>query len=80
MWWLSPITGQGNPCGRLSGIDGGRLFCSRLRCSTVVNDRPNPLPTAELSAVIGLEYEVQCRQLCYGAYPSWKEVLARYAP
>ena len=35
-------------------------------------------PSRELSAVIGPEYESQCRMLCYGAYPSWAEVKARF--
>ena len=35
-------------------------------------------PPEALSAVIGPEYEAQCRQLCYGAYPSWEEVLRRF--
>lgn len=36
-------------------------------------------PPADLSAVIGAEYEAQCRMLCYGPYPSWPEVQARLA-
>ncbi len=36
-------------------------------------------PPAELSASIGAEYEIQCRLLCYGPYPSWAEVQARFA-
>ncbi len=36
-------------------------------------------PPAELAASIGAEYEAQCRLLCYGPYPSWEEVLARFA-
>jgi predicted nucleotidyltransferase component of viral defense system len=35
-------------------------------------------PSAELSAAIGAEYESQCRMLCYGPYPAWSEVLARF--
>ncbi len=35
-------------------------------------------PPDTLSAVIGPEYKAQCRQLCYGAYPSWDEVLDRF--
>ena len=35
-------------------------------------------PPAELAAVIGPEYEAQCRMLCYGPYPSWAEVQARF--
>ena len=34
-------------------------------------------PSAELAAIIGAEYDAQCRMLCYGPYPSWAEVLAR---
>jgi len=35
-------------------------------------------PPAELAAAIGAEYEEQCRKLCYGPYPSWAEVQARF--
>jgi hypothetical protein len=35
-------------------------------------------PAPELAAAIGAEYEVQCRKLCYGPYPSWTEVQARF--
>ena len=35
-------------------------------------------PPAELSAAIGPEYERQCRVLCYGPFPSWKEVQERF--
>lgn len=35
-------------------------------------------PSAELSAAISREYEAQCRQLCFGPYPSWNEVQARF--
>ena len=34
-------------------------------------------PSADLAAAIGAEYETQCRQLCFGTYPSWKSVQAR---
>jgi hypothetical protein len=34
-------------------------------------------PPAGLAAVIGAEYERQCRTLCYGAFPSWGDVQAR---
>jgi hypothetical protein len=34
-------------------------------------------PPEDLTAAIGAEYEVQCRLLCYGPYPSWAEVQAR---
>jgi len=35
-------------------------------------------PPPELEAVIGQEYEAQCQLLCYGAYPSWAKVRARF--
>jgi hypothetical protein len=35
-----------------------------------------PLP--ELAATISAEYETQCQMLCYGPYPSWVEVQARF--
>jgi len=35
-------------------------------------------PPAELSATIRADYEAQCRLLCYGPYPSWAEVQARF--
>jgi hypothetical protein len=35
-------------------------------------------PSEELAATIGPEYEAQCRTLCYGAFPSWSEVQARF--
>jgi hypothetical protein len=35
-------------------------------------------PPSELEAVIAPEYEAQCRLLCYGAYPSWAKVRARF--
>ena len=34
-------------------------------------------PPPDLAAVIGAEYEMQCRMLCYGPYPSWAEIQAR---
>lgn len=34
-------------------------------------------PTPDLAAVIGAEYERQCRMLCYGPYPPWAGVQAR---
>jgi hypothetical protein len=33
-------------------------------------------PPADLDALIGKEYEAQCRVLCYGSFPSWPEVRA----
>lgn len=35
-------------------------------------------PPPELAAVIGAEYEAQCRMLCYGPYPAWADVQARF--
>lgn len=35
-------------------------------------------PPTELAAAIGTEYESQCRMLCYGPFPTWSEVLARF--
>lgn len=35
-------------------------------------------PTSGLAAAISLEYESQCRMLCYGPYPSWSEILTRF--
>ncbi|HST11629.1 MAG TPA: nucleotidyl transferase AbiEii/AbiGii toxin family protein [Terriglobales bacterium] len=35
-------------------------------------------PPPELTTLIGPEYEAQCRMLCYGPYPSWAEVQARF--
>ncbi len=34
-------------------------------------------PPPELAAEISVEYEEQCRLLCYGPYPSWTELQAR---
>jgi hypothetical protein len=36
-------------------------------------------PPRALSTTLGAEYEVQCRQLCFGAYPAWPDVLGRFA-
>jgi hypothetical protein len=36
-------------------------------------------PADELSTTLGAEFEAQCRQLCFGAYPTWADVLARFA-
>ncbi len=33
---------------------------------------------ADLAASIRAEYEAQCRVLCYGPYPEWREVQARF--
>ena len=35
-------------------------------------------PPAELAAIIGKEYEDQCKMLCYSLYPSWAEVHSRF--
>lgn len=35
-------------------------------------------PSPEVAGVLSAEYEVQCRQLCLGPYPSWDEVRARF--
>lgn len=35
-------------------------------------------PGADLARVLGTEYEAQCRQLCFGAYPQWPEVQAKF--
>jgi hypothetical protein len=35
-------------------------------------------PAGALAATIEKEYEAQCKQLCYGPYPSWKVVQARF--
>jgi len=36
------------------------------------------LPPPELVTVIGIEYEQQCRVLCYGPFPTWAEVHTRF--
>ena len=35
-------------------------------------------PPDPLSATLGREYEAQCRQLCFGAYPAWPDVVGRF--
>lgn len=35
-------------------------------------------PPQDLAVIIGPEYEAQCRMLCYGPYPSWDDVQARF--
>jgi hypothetical protein len=35
-------------------------------------------PPTELSAAISAEYAGQCRLLCYGPYPAWAEIKARF--
>ena len=34
-------------------------------------------PKTDLEAAIAREYEIQCQLLCFGWYPSWREVQAR---
>ena len=36
-------------------------------------------PSEALGRTLGREYEVQCRQLCFGSYPPWSDVLGRFA-
>jgi len=35
-------------------------------------------PGEQLAAVIAVEYERQCRVLCYGPYPTWSEVRGKF--
>jgi hypothetical protein len=35
-------------------------------------------PSADLEASIGTGYEAQCRLLCYGPYPTWVQIQARF--
>jgi len=35
-------------------------------------------PPAELGATLNAEYNAQCQMLCYGAYPTWADVLAQF--
>jgi len=35
-------------------------------------------PPAELAAIISPQYEAQCQMLCFGAYPSWPKLQARF--
>jgi len=35
-------------------------------------------PPPELAAIIGAEYETQCRMLCYSPHPGWDQVQARF--
>lgn len=35
-------------------------------------------PSGNLSATIGMEYEGQCQTLCFGPYPSWETIQARF--
>lgn len=35
-------------------------------------------PPADLAKIISVEYEAQCKLLCYGPYPSWEEIQAKF--
>jgi hypothetical protein len=35
-------------------------------------------PSGPLAEILGAEYERQCEMLCYGSFPSWTEVQARF--
>lgn len=35
-------------------------------------------PPKDLATAIGVEYEKQCRTLCYGPYPSWPQIQNRF--
>jgi hypothetical protein len=35
-------------------------------------------PNPDLAAIIAAGYDAQCRMLCYGPYPTWAEVQARF--
>jgi len=35
-------------------------------------------PPSDFAAIISKEYETQCKMLCYGPFPSWTEVQARF--
>ncbi len=35
-------------------------------------------PAVDLATSIGAEYEAQCRMLCYGSFPEWREVQDRF--
>jgi hypothetical protein len=34
-------------------------------------------PPADLAQAISAEYQAQCKLLCFGPYPSWREVQDR---
>jgi hypothetical protein len=42
--------------------------------NTLISSRPPPEP----AAIIGAEYETQCRMLCYSPHPGWDQVQARF--
>ena len=35
-------------------------------------------PNEELAAMLGAEFDAQCRMLCYGPYPSWDKIKDRF--
>jgi hypothetical protein len=35
-------------------------------------------PPPELRAILAVEFEKQCRTLCFGTIPNWDDVLARF--
>jgi hypothetical protein len=35
-------------------------------------------PPPELAANLKSEYDPQCKILCYGEYPSWEQIQARF--
>ena len=35
-------------------------------------------PDEKIGAILGPEFNQQCRTLCYGAFPSWEEVVGRF--
>lgn len=35
-------------------------------------------PAAELRAMLAVEFEKQCRVLCFGPFPPWDDVQARF--
>jgi hypothetical protein len=35
-------------------------------------------PAEGLSKILGVQYEEQCKLLCYGPYPSWKQIMAQF--
>ena len=45
---------------------------------TFANSDAPSFPPAELAATLKAEYTAQCQLLCYGPYPSWDEVEARF--
>jgi hypothetical protein len=35
-------------------------------------------PVGDLTEILGRDYETQCAALCFGPYPTWREVLGRF--